>query len=502
MPFFGRRDPDVEGQLSEADRDAIRELAAAQLRDIVPSASALRDPDEAARVDLPDLLNHVGQYPRKDWPAVVAAYYAANIKSIRDGAELESRAISLEQAQPFFSAMLEAGDPPRPVGLATNGLLPGTRYAICLQDGNVVRMVLPSMLDRWEATPDMLLGACRDRARTAPVVKSSLDSRPSVTVLNCAPGLWSALLIENLADVEPEAVGPLGTLVVIPSPNLAFVRPLGFGPGLRDDVTALAVAHDAWFREHPGTVHRNLLWRRVTGEVVGIDMSLAQTSTGLKLNVADPRFRGVLTAIEPLTSLPVPDWAADWMTTEEYTRFAGIVAAFMKPGGGAPDEVAGISTEVPVAELARICSTVELEDWPRVVGFWRRIGVRTSIGPRASLAGAKPRSFIDERGGNLPAGLGSVIADLPAIEKAGIYCVIGMRVGDRPLPPGGGLSGPLEIDLIVPVAHRGGPTMAHDIDLLQAACAVFMPFGVFTAIEPTKADDPRFTDEAHLLLLR
>jgi len=50
----GRRDSDIQGSLSEADRDAIRELAVAYLGDLVPSAGTLRDSDEAARVDLPD----------------------------------------------------------------------------------------------------------------------------------------------------------------------------------------------------------------------------------------------------------------------------------------------------------------------------------------------------------------------------------------------------------------------------------------------------------------
>ena len=267
-------------------------------------------------------------------------------------------------------------------------------------------------------------------------------------------------------------------------------------------MTALAVAHDAWLQEHPETVHHNLLWRRVTGEVVEIDMSLSETPSGRKLNVADPRFRGVLTAIEPLASLPVPDWAAELMTPEEYTRFAGTVAAFMKPGGGAPDEIARITAELPVAAMARICSTVDLEDWPRVVGFWRRIGVRAARGPRGDLAGSMPRSFIEERGGNLPTGIGSLVADLPEVEKAGIYCDIAVRAGDGPPPADWPQSAQREIDFIVLIAHRGGAAMAHDIDLLQAACAVFMPLGVFTAIEPTTSDDPRFTDEVHVLRLR
>ena len=502
MPLFGRRQPDIPGQLSEADRDVIRGLAAEQLGDLVPSATALRDPDVAARVDLPDLMNHVGAYVRANWPMVVAAYYAKNLKSVRDGAELEKRAARLEDARPYFTAILEAGDPPRPVGLAVKGLLPGTRYALCLQDGDVVRMLLPAMLAAWGVTAEDVLEAGRDRARVAPVNRSKLGSRPSVTVLDTEPGLWSALVIETLADIDPDAVGPFGTLAVISSPKFALVRPLVFGPDLRADVVALAVAHDAYVREHPGTIHRNLLWRRVTGEVVEIDMSLTETPSGRKLNVADPRFRGVLTAIEPLASLPVPDWAAELMTPEEYTRFAGTVAAFMKPGGGAPDEIARITTELPVAAMARICSTVDLEDWPRVVGFWRRIGVRTAHGPRRDLDGAMPRSFIVERGGNLPSGIGSLIADLPEVEKAGIYCDIAVRAGNRPPPPDWQMSSPREIDFIVLIAHRGDAAMAHDIDMLQAACAVFMPLGVFTAIEPTTSDDPRFADEAHLLRLR
>ncbi len=502
MPLFGRRQPDVPGQLSEADREVIRGLAAEQLGDLVPSGGALRDPDVAARVDLPDLMNHVAAYARTNWPMVVAAYYTKNLKSVRDGAELEKRAARLEDARPYFTAMLEAGDPPRPVGLAVEGLLPGTRYALCLQNEDVVRMILPSMLAGWDATPEMFLQAGRDRAAAAPVAKSKLESRPSITVLNCAPGVWSALLVTRLDDVEPDAVGPFGTLLVLPSPNMALVRPLTFGTDLRSDVTGLAVAHDAWLKEHPDTVHRNLLWRRVTGEVVEIDMSLTETPAGRKLNVADPRFRGVLTAIEPLASLPVPDWAAELLTPEEYTRFAGTVAAFMKPGGGAPDEIARITTELPVAALARICSTVDLEDWPRVVGFWRRIGVRTARGPRGDLARSMPRSFIEERGGNLPTGIGSLMADLPEVEKAGIYCEIAVRAGDRPPTADWPLSDPREIDFIVLVAHGGGPTLTHDIDLLQAGCAVFMPFGVFTAIEPTTSDDPRFADDAHLLRLR
>ena len=193
----------------------IRGLAAEQLGDLVPSAGALRDPDVAARVDLPDLMNRIGEYSRRSWPMFVAAYYAKNLKSVRDGAELEKRAARLEDARPYFTAMLEAGDPPRPVGLAVKGLLTGTRYALCLQNGDVVRMVLPSMLAGWDATPEMILEAGRDRCGgRRPWPDRRLDSRPSITVLNCAPGVWSALLVERLTDVEPDAVGPFGTLLV------------------------------------------------------------------------------------------------------------------------------------------------------------------------------------------------------------------------------------------------------------------------------------------------
>jgi hypothetical protein len=503
VPIFRRGPAENIQTLSERDLDDVLALVATTLgSELVPDPQRLRDPDEAARIDLPSVIAHLRGQPRTSWPGFVASFYAANVDEIRRGNELESRVSDFEQARRFLAAILERGDPGLRTGVALPGLLPGTRYVLVLQDGNTVRVVLPSTVSRWGVTPGDALTAARERARTATATESPFSDRPSIRLLDTAPDVWSALALEVLDDVRPDAIGPLGTLASLLAPNLALVRALDFRLGLRDDLAAMTSAHASWLAEHPDAVHQNLLWRRMTGEVVEIDMSLAASGQGLRLNIVDPRFLGVLTAVEPTAWLPVPPWAPRGMSPEAYTRFAGIFSASMASGGVPPDQVATVSHEVvPVADLARICQTVDVDDWPRVLGMSTRIGVRTSLQPSSDLAGYQPRGFVEVSGGNLPAGLRSVIGEMPQIVRAGIYGGYAVRAASGD-PVAKITEGPFEIDLVVLVGHRGDGDITHDIDLLQAACAVFMPSGVHTVVEPTRADDPRFEDEEHLLTLK
>jgi len=500
MPLFRRGSTDTRGGLSDRDLDEVIALVAARLGPgLVQDPGELRDPDAAARVDLPDVIARLSGQPRTRWPEFVDAYYSAHLGSIQRGHDLEARASGIDGARRYVSAILELGDPASRVGVALPGILPGTRYVLCMQDGDTVRVALPSNLAAWGITAEVALDIARDRARSAAYTESQAGDRPSVRTLDTAPSLWSSLVLEVLADAKPEAVGPLGTLAALLAPNVLVVRPLTFGPGLRDDLTAMAYAQASWLAANPETVHRKLLWRRITGQVVEIDMEMSSTGERLRLNVADPRFLGVLTAIEPSRWLPVAAWAPPGMTVEEYTRFAGVAAAMMS-GGVLPDQVASASDDAPLAALARICMTVEVDDWPRVVGMSKRIGVRTSREPDHDLSSYPPRAFVEAHCGDLPAGLRSVIEGMPGVVRVGMFGGNGVRASESD-PARAMTEGPFEVVLVVLVGHSGDGDVANDIDLLQAACAVFMPLGVFTAVEPTHVDDPRFLDTEHLLPL-
>jgi len=121
-----------------------------------------------------------------------------------------------------------------------------------------------------------------------------------------------------------------------------------------------------------------------------------------------------------------------------------------------------------------------------------------------TLAGSFLAAEVRAAGPTVIAELQRVIDSMPEVTRAGVYGQRSLHVGglEASGPPGGQLQAVAETELIVLVAYGAGSDERRDNDRLQAACAVSLPLGSSTALEPTRVDDPRFDDTEHLVVLR
>ena len=509
--FYNRGRPPAEvddqapaaGQLTADELRFVGPLIQRTLgRDILPDPSRLSDPEEGARVDLQLLAPILRGTPRRAWEAAVTQYYARAGAVIRRSHELEQRSWTFDEARPHLAAWWRrAADVSEPmVSIGTD--VPGVVDVLILQRGDAVRMVMPSMLKRWGVSADEAQTAARERVAAESVdVAMPKWGDTAARRLDTRNGLWASTTLETLDRVAPWAVGALGTVAVLADPKTLLVRPLGFGTGLRTDLGRMAHVLAKWRSSYPDLAYPGLLWRQPTGVINAVEADLAPDNEKLKIDLRDSRFIGVLTAIEPLEELPVPGWATELFDERSYTRFAGMVASTTQNPAVSPADVGARADELQLPGLARICLTVDAEEWWRILAMRRRFAVRWGGDPR-SVRPVGPTSLsadeIRSLAGRLIRDVSASIASMPQVLKAGVH---GERVAHF-----SGVVGrdrrDLDVDLIVPIAHTGAGNQRDDFYRLQAVCAIAMPTWAHCYIVPTVPDDPRFDDEAHVVTVR
>ena len=469
-------------------------------RDILPDPDRLSDPEEGARVDLQTLVPILRGTPRRAWEAAITQYYARAGAVIRRSHELEQRSWTFDEARPHLAVWWRRTAEVREPMVTLPTDIKDVVNVLILVDGRAIRFVMPSMLKRWNVTAAQADAAARTRVSREPIdVSEPAWGHTEARWLQTRHGPWASATLEILDVVAPWAVGPLGTLAVMFDPRTLLVRPLGFGAGLRADLGQMAYALTHPTTADPLLTHLGLLWRRPTGQVSPIAANLrVAPDDRLQVEIQDPRFIGVLTAIEPLAELPVPEWATELFRQQSYTRFAGLVASTTENPAIPPAEVGALADDLQLPGLAQICLTADVEEWWRILAMRRRFAVRWGGDPRA-VSPVGPRSLpadeVRSLAPRLIRDLSATIATMPQVLKVGIH---GQRVAHLSAVTGRERRD-LDVDLIVPIAHSGAGDQREDFYRLQAVCAIGMPTWAHCYLVPTVPDDPRFDNAAHVV---
>lgn len=515
MSFLRRfRRSSPPASLGPADYAELAFLAAAELGpDLVPDPSRLAVPFEAARVNLPEFGALAVGRPRADWPGIAREYYAETSAMIQRGADLERRAHSLETSRPYLEEMW------RPEGDAAGiarirGPVEDTSRCLILNDvfsrPQTLRAIGESRLAEMGTEPDAALRIVQERVEATAVKRFAPHAEhPRIIGLDLTPHVWAMTVIQCLDVVAPDAIGPLGTLVVLLAHNLLLVRPIGFDDGVREDFGFLA-ATTATAETSPVLPSPGPFWRRTEGALFPIDVSIRQGDR-ISVNLDDQRFRGVLMAAEPTQELSVPRWCSGVLDGARYTRLAGVVAAYSTPPP-MPELVGSLDPEV-LRPLARRCAGTRLAVWPRLVGLTHRLAVRwrpaaapwtPGVAPRRETSNLSEASdLVRMNAGPLVEILAETVGPMADILDACLYFATGLRVRGAAAPIEiAAASVVVEAELVVLVALAESANIEASTDRLLVALAQALPLETFGVVELTSPEDPRFADLDHVVRLR
>lgn len=364
-----------DGTFEDLARLVVRELATVAVLDVAALASG----EIAGTVDLGPLAYALADVPRRNWPARVHAYYTPRRRQlISAGAQLEARTPTFEAARTLLVPLWRNGDTPAADLVGRSGPAPGTHEVLSLVDPSVVRTVTRSHFTRWGVSMQAAFEAACDNILSGPLTRSDGGEwgHPAVKIVT-AQGAVGGALLRCLEQVDPEAVGPCGTLIWVPFPNGIVYRALAPGVGVREDLASATVAFlgpaaDARFVAEP-------LWRRPDGSVRAVGLRAGDSQTKVqRAKINDPGLWGALAVLEPEALLPVAGWAQGVLDAAAYQRFAGLVSYTLD---GLPErdrlqlrpvDLRHFGTALGLPDLARSCAGTDPATWPATIGTYLR----------------------------------------------------------------------------------------------------------------------------------
>ena len=336
--------------------------------------------DVANRYRLRELVLRLEGLPRQDWKAAVRDHLAAGERMRKAGDMEEASSQAYAQARPFLRLVpMRPGDVP-PGYLAVPSLVPDIVEVLALDAGPYLRYVSQRLARRWDRPAGELVATADEQMRRIILERAdrAAAGRPDVRAgFSFEP--HSASFVRQLEHFVPGAGGILGTVAALPTRNDILYRDLEPGSDLRGDLVDLAVMAINLYEKSKRPVLAFPLWRRPDGTCRVVKFRF--TERGDLLGSWDPAFDGVLTALDPLERLDVPDWAAD-LGAPAYTLFAGLVAAATAVWA---EEVAILDEALALAPLADRCLTVDDERWPDIIAEYFETPISPAPVARALL---------------------------------------------------------------------------------------------------------------------
>jgi len=323
-------------------------------------------PREAAEtLGLPALASRIVKVPRAQWESAVRAYYAPMVAQREAGDRVEAVATSLAQATPYLRLVLMREQAAPPGDVRFPGPLPGTIEVLALDTKVSDRYVSERLAAAW--------GEPLEQVRTvaeAQVLALTIDEadrahagRPSVRSYSLeSHGGYIGPVIRHLAERLPDAMGPFGAYVGVPTPGGLIVRPLAAGMDLRGDLGEVALLCQAVWDKATTRIDPVPFWLRPDGKIVPGPLRLDEAGAAGSFL---PGLAGVLAALDPRELLPVAGWAQGKLSPDLYVRFAGCVSAEL--GYAAPEEVAKLGSGLGLAALADACGSAPFATWPDAI---------------------------------------------------------------------------------------------------------------------------------------
>jgi hypothetical protein len=278
------------------------------------------------------------------------------------GDAVEARAADFAQAAPLLRmALIRTGAVPGgDVSVPT--FVPEFREVLALDAGTSLRYVRCDLAEAWSVPVDQLVDLA-DRAAIGAGIE--IIGRPAPSPVAVATprdhGPYAGTLARRLDLARPDAIGPLGSLIAVPTTDGCLSLPLAPSASLGEDLLELVLLATRVAGEAPHAVEPLPYWRRPDGTLEQVTFEF---DAG-RPRIADshhPGFAGVLVALGVVPAPPAPAWAADLFARAEYGVFAGLVSASCTVR---PEAVAGLGSRVE--DLARECSTRPRDTWGSLV---------------------------------------------------------------------------------------------------------------------------------------
>ena len=341
------------------------EIVARQLgsRDMPGSPAEVWWPRETAEaLALPRLAASLARLPRAQWEAAIRAFYGPRVAKREAGDRAEAAARTLDLAAPMLRLILmpEASAPPGDVRFP--GPLPGTVEVLALDARVSDRFVSERLAASWGEPLERARAVAEGQVLALPIDEADRAEvgRPAVRSYRLdRHGAYIGPIVRHLAERLPDAVGPFGAYVGVPTPGGLIVRPLAAGIDLRGDLGEVALLCQAVWEKSAPRLERVPFWVRPDGKIVPGTLRFDETgATGSSM----PGLAGVLAALDPRELLPVAGWAQGKLSVDEYVRFAGCVSAAL--GHTMPEDVAQLGSALNLGALAHACAAAPQSAWP------------------------------------------------------------------------------------------------------------------------------------------
>ncbi len=340
------------------------EIVARQLgsRDMQGTPAEVWWPREAAEtLALPKLAAGLASLPRAQWEPAIRAFFGPRVAQREAGDRAEAAARTLDLASPMLRLIMmpDASAPPGDVRFP--GPLPGTVVVLALDAKTSDRYVSERLAVSWGESLERIHEVAEAQVLALPIDEADRAhaGRPAVRSYSLERhGAYIGPVIGHLAERLPDAMGPFGAYVGVPTPGGLIVRPLAEGLDLRGDLGEVALLCQTVWEKAATRIERVPFWVRPDGKIVPGPLSFDSAgATGSSM----PGLAGVLSALDPRELLPVAGWAQGKLTPDQYVRFAGCVSAEL--GYAAPEEVAKLGSGLGLASLAEACGSAPFSAW-------------------------------------------------------------------------------------------------------------------------------------------
>jgi len=352
------------------------------------------------------LARLAGQRPDEVWSTFVRDDLAKSRERKTLGDDIEARSRTLDAAVPSLRLALYRSEWVPSGDVSVPSVLAGFVDALVLDAGPSVRNVPDRLAAGWAADIETVVDLARDQVRRLPVERATREhaGHPLVRSVSIeAQGPYVGVLLQDLPEIVPDAIGTLGTLVGVPASGGFFYVALESTPSLRQDLLDLALIHSMVESKTARPLAKLPMWRRLDGSFVEVPLKLDEHE-GV-IGSYHPGFEGVLTTLDPLTFLPVAPWAQGTLSVQQYTRFAGLVSVARNVR---PDEVTMLGSAWALADLAVRCRGIDVDEWPSTIATY-------TAAMRADLASAQA---IVDAWGTAPAAVHDHLAVYLAVDAA------------------------------------------------------------------------------------